>query len=103
MTNDPNERGSGTGEQEADIMRVKMRFWPEGILILLVTVFTFTLCEILFDDDGGQMALPILFIILALVGSRWAANIKRRNLQSATDSEEAETDLTDVQGDATEE
>jgi len=83
---------------------VKLSWWPDAFILVMVLVFhgiLMRLCETYLGS--GHVAGGILGLVGVYLGPKWLANIQRRNLQNATDSEEADTDSTDVQGDVTEE
>ncbi len=83
---------------------VKLSWWPDAFILVMVLVFhgiSMRLCETYLGSE--HVAGGITGVLAVFLGPQWLANIQRRNLQNAPDSEEADADSTDVQDDVTEE
>jgi len=82
---------------------VKLSWWPDAFILVMVIVFNGILwrsCEIYLGSE--YLAGPITGLLGVYLGPKWLANIQRRNLHNATDTETDNTDSTNILGDVPE-
>ena len=78
----------------------QLRWWPDVFILVLVLVFhaiLMRLCETYLGSE--HVAGGIVGVLAVFLGPKWLANIQRRNLSDAQESEEADAVSTDDEED----